>query len=62
MIIDEEKVETNFLLTGTHDGELMGKKPTWKKIKACVMNKEGTIYKDVNAKGVIGIMKPLDLC
>ena len=66
MAVDEEKAAVTWELTGTHDGEFMGKKPTGKKIKVCVMNfyyinKEGKIYKDVAAEGMIGILKPLGL-
>ena len=66
MVVDEEKVAVNWELTGTHDGEFMGKKPTGKKIKVSVMNfyyinKEGKIYKDVAAEGMIGILRPLGL-
>ena len=66
MVADEEKVAVTWEMTGTHDGDFMGKKPTGKKIKVCVMNfyyinKEGKIYKDVAAEGMIGILKPLGL-
>ena len=66
MVVDEEKAAVTWELTGTHDGDFMGKKPTGKKIKVCVMNfyyinKEGKIYKDVAAEGMIGILKPLGL-
>ena len=67
MCVDEEKAAIIWEFTGTHDGEFMGKKPTGKKIKTCVMNfyyinKEGKIYKDVVAEGMIGILRPLGLC
>ena len=66
MAVDEEKAAVTWELTGTHDGEFMGKQPTGKKIKVCVMNfyyinKEGKIYKDVAAEGMIGILRPLGL-
>ena len=66
MVVDEEKAAINWELTGTHDGDFMGKKPTGKKIKCSVMNfyyinKEGKIYKDVAAEGMIGILRPLGL-
>ena len=66
MVVDGEKAAVTWELTGTHDGDFMGKKPTGKKIKVCVMNfyyinKEGKIYKDVAAEGMIGILKPLGL-
>ena len=38
MAVDEEKVAVTWELTATHDGEFMGKKPTGKKIKVCMMN------------------------
>ena len=52
MVVDEEKAAVTWELTGTNDGEFMGKAPTGKKMKVCVMNfyyinKEGKIYKDV---------------
>ena len=33
MVVDEEKAAVNWELTGTHDGEFMGKKPTGKQLK-----------------------------
>ena len=66
MAVDEEKAAVNWELAATHDGEFMGKKPTGKKIKVCMMNfyyinKEGKIYKDVAAEDMIGILRPLGL-
>ena len=66
MVVDEEKAAATWECTGTHDGEFMGKKPTGKKFKICAMNfyyinKEGKIYKDVAAEGIIGILRPLGL-
>ncbi len=66
MVVDEEKAAATWECTGTHDGEFMGKKPTGKKFKICAMNfyyinKEGKIYKDVAAEGMIGILRPLGL-
>ena len=66
MAVDEEKAAITWELTGTHNDEFMGKKPTGKKIKVCVMNfyyinKEGKIYKDVAAEGMIGILRPLGI-
>ena len=67
MVADEEKVAVKWDLTGTHDGEFMGVKPTGKKISVCVMNfyyfnKDGKVTHDVAAEGMIGILKPLGLC
>ena len=63
----EDKVAVMWELTGTHDGEFFGIKPTGKKIKTTVMNfyyfnNEGKITNDVAAEGMIGILRPLGLC
>ena len=62
LIADEEKVAIQWNLTGTHDGDFMGIKPTNKKISVCVMNfyyfnKEGKITNDIAAEGMIGILR-----
>ncbi len=62
MVADEDKVAVKWDLTGTHDGEFMGIKPTNKKISVCVMNfyyfnKEGKVTNDVAAEGMIGILR-----
>ena len=49
-------------LTGTHDGEFMGIKPTNKQISVCVMNfyyfnKDGQVINDIAAEGMIGILR-----
>jgi len=67
MAVDENKAAVKWNLTGTHDGDFLGVKPTGKKISVCVMNfyyfnKEGKIVNDVAAEGMIGILKPLGLC
>ena len=67
MVADEEKVAVKWDLTGTHDGQFLGIKPTGKKISVCVMNfyyfnKEGKVTNDVAAEGMIGILRPLGLC
>jgi steroid delta-isomerase-like uncharacterized protein len=62
MVADEDKVAVKWDLTGTHDGEFMGLKPTGKKISVCVMNfyyinKDGKVTNDVAAEGMIGILR-----
>ena len=62
MIADIDKVAVKWNLTGTHDGEFMGIKPTNKKISVCVMNfyyfnSEGKVTNDIAAEGMIGIMR-----
>ena len=62
MIADEDKVAVKWDLTGTHDGEFMGIKPTGNKISVCVMNfyyfnKDGKVTNDVAAEGMIGILR-----
>ncbi len=67
MVADEEKVAVHWTLTGTHNGEFLGVKPTGKKIKVSVMNfyyfnEDGKVTKDIAAEGMIGILRPLGLC
>ena len=62
MIAGEDKVAVKWNLTGTHDGEFLGNKPTNKKISVCVMNfyyfnKEGKVINDIAAEGMIGILR-----
>ena len=62
MTVDIDKVAVMWELTGTHDGEFLGFKPTGKKISVCVMNfyyfnKEGKIINDIAAEGMIGILR-----
>ncbi len=62
MVADEEKVAVSWNLTGTHNGEFMGMKPTNKRISVCVMNfyyinKDGQVTNDVAAEGMIGILR-----
>jgi len=66
MVVDREKAAVQWELTATHDGVFMGKEPTGKKLKVCIMNfyyinEKGKIYKDVAAEGMIGILRPLGL-
>ena len=66
LIADIDKVAVIWELTGVHDGEFLGVKPTGKKIKTTVMNfyyfnKEGKITNDIAAEGMIGILRPLGL-
>ena len=67
MVASDVKVAVHWTLTGTHDGEFLGVKPTGVKIKTSVMNfyyfnKEGKVTNDVAAVGMVGILKPLGLC
>lgn len=62
IVADSDKAAVNWDLTGTHDGEFMGIKPTGKKISVCVMNfyyfnEEGKVTNDVAAEGMIGILR-----
>ena len=62
MVADEDKVAVKWDMTGTHDGEFMGIKPTGRKISVCVMNfyyfnKDGKVTNDVAAEGMIGILR-----
>ncbi len=62
MVADKDKVAVKWDLTGTHDGEFMGIKPTNKKISVCVMNfyyfnERGQVINDIAAEGMIGILR-----
>ena len=62
IVADKEKAAVKWNLTGTHDGDFMGIKPTYKKISVCVMNfyyfnKDGKVAKDIAAEGMIGILR-----
>lgn len=62
MVADKEKVAVKWDLTGTHDGEFLGIKPTGKKISVCVMNfyyfnQDGKVTNDIAAEGMIGILR-----
>ena len=66
MVAESDKVGVRWELTGTHDGEFMGVKPTGKKISVCVMNfyyfnKDGKVINDVAAEGMIGILRGIGL-
>ena len=61
-----DKVAVMWELTGTHDGEFLGVKPTGKRIKTTVMNfyyfnSDGKIINDIAAEGMMGILRPLGL-
>ena len=67
MVADENKVAVRWTLTGTHDGEFLGAKPTGNKISVCVMNfyyfdEDGKIVNDIAAEGMIGILKGIGVC
>ncbi len=62
IVADNDKVAVKWNLSGTHDGEFMGIKPTNKKISVCVMNfyyfnEEGKVANDIAAEGMIGILR-----
>lgn len=62
LVAGEDKVAVHWTLTGTHDGDFMGIKPTGKKISVSVMNfyyfnKDGKVNNDIAAEGMIGIMR-----
>ncbi|MBR1776748.1 ester cyclase [bacterium] len=62
IVADVDKVAVKWELTGTHDGEFMGIKPTGRKISVCVMNfyyfnNEGKVVNDIAAEGMIGILR-----
>ena len=66
LIADENKVAVRWILTGTHNGEFLGVKPTGIKIKTTVMNfyyfdENGKIYNDIASEGIAGILRPLGL-
>lgn len=66
VIADDNKAAVHWTLTGTHDGEFFGVKPTGAKIKTSVMNfyyfnKNGKITNDIAAEGMIGILRALGL-
>ena len=62
IIANKDKVAIQWELTGTHNGEFLGIKPTGNKISVSVMNfyyfnKEGKIINDIAAEGMIGIFR-----
>ncbi|KAK8833752.1 hypothetical protein M9Y10_035686 [Tritrichomonas musculus] len=66
IICEEKKCAVRWILTGTHDGEFLGVKPTKQKIQSTFLNfyyfnDEGKIINDVAGEGLLGILKPLGL-
>lgn len=62
MVAAEDKAAVRWTLTGTHDGEFLGIKPTGNKISVCVMNfyyfdENGQVINDIAAEGMIGILR-----
>lgn len=65
-VAQEDKVAVLWELTGTHDGEFLGVKPTGIKLQTTVMNfyyfnEKGKVINDVAAEGMVGILRPLGL-
>lgn len=66
MVAEKNTVAVRWTISGTHDGEFMGLKPTGKKFSCTVMNfyyfnDAGKIVNDIAADGMIGILRPLGL-
>ena len=66
MVAENNKVAVHWNLTGTHDGEFFGVKPTGGKINTSVMNfyyfnEAGKVVNDVAAEGMIGILRAVGL-
>lgn len=66
LVAQDNKIAVLWELTGTHDGEFLGVKPTGTKIKTTVMNfyyfnESGKVVNDIAAEGMIGILRPLGL-
>jgi predicted ester cyclase len=62
MVAEGDKVAVRWTLTGTHDGEFLGIKPTGNKISVTMMNfyyfnEEGKVVNDIAAEGMIGILR-----
>ena len=62
IVADNNKAAVKWDLTGTHNGEFLGIKPTGRKISVCVMNfyyinEDGKVTNDIAAEGMIGILR-----
>lgn len=67
MIAEDSRVAVRWTLSGHHDGEFMGIKPTGKAISASVMNfyyfdENGKIINDIAAEGMIAILRGIGIC
>ena len=65
-MIAEKNIVVRWIFSGTHDGEFMDVKPNGNKFSICVMNfyyfnNEGKIIKDIEAEGMIGILRDIGI-
>lgn len=66
MIVEEDKCAVRWTVTGTHDGEFLGVKPTYKKIKSRSLNfyyfnDDGKIINDVAGENFLGVLRGVGL-